>query len=197
VTEGALTRIVRRNREERRRECENPDAGSRVTGYFDAFVERASTQRGFNYADITVIKPINACYCAPSGGPQRLSRFLSTVPTTSLLHKSTPPSVGIQGRILPAVESSLRPPRRRGKATTKNGEENKHSDSPDPVDDTQTVVPSTGDANVGREESSRILEWISHGEIISFDRSTRSEADRIQWRETLRAALFLRLLKSF
>lgn len=82
---GALTRIVRRNREERRRECENPDAGSRVTGYFDAFVERAPTQRGFNYADITVIKPINACYCAPSGGPQRFSRFLSTVPTTSLL----------------------------------------------------------------------------------------------------------------
>ncbi|KYN04323.1 hypothetical protein ALC62_05089 [Cyphomyrmex costatus] len=36
--------------------------------------------------------------------------------------------------------SSPRPPHRRGKATTKNGEENKHSDSPNPVDDTQTVT---------------------------------------------------------
>lgn len=88
------------------------------------------------------------------------------------------------------VESSPRPPRRRGKPTTKNGEENKHSDSPDLVDDTQTVGPSTGD--VQREEPPRPLESISHGEIISFDRSTRSEADGIQWKGTLRAPLFLR-----
>lgn len=71
--------------------------------------------------------------------------------------------MGIQGRILPAVESSPRPLRRRGKATTKNGEENKHSDSPDLVDDTQTVGLSTGDANIRREEPPRALEWIPHG----------------------------------
>lgn len=65
-----LTRIVQRNREEGHGgECENLDAGSQVTGFFDAFVEKTPTQRGFNYADITVIKPINACHCVPSGEP--------------------------------------------------------------------------------------------------------------------------------
>jgi len=51
--------------------------------------------------------------------------------------------------------------------------------------------PST-DARIEHEEPPWPLEWIPHGEIISFDRSTRSEADGIQWRGTLRAALFLR-----
>lgn len=111
---------------------------------------------------------------------------------SSARHKSTPPSWRYKDVSRPVVESSPRPTRRRGKPTTKNGEENKHSDSPDPVDDTQTVGPSTGDANVEHEEPPRSLEWISHGEIISFDRSTRSEADGIQRRGTLRAALFLR-----
>lgn len=31
-------------------------------------------QRSFNYADITVIKPINACHCATTAGPHRLLR---------------------------------------------------------------------------------------------------------------------------
>lgn len=69
---------------------------------------------------------------SPGSYPQSRPR------ASSARHKSTPPSVEIQGCILPTVESSPRPPRRRGKPTTKNGEENKHSDSPDPVDDTQT-----------------------------------------------------------
>lgn len=46
------------------------------------------------------------------------------------------------------------------------------------------------DAGIEHEEP-RPLEWIPRGEIISFDRSTRSEADGIQWRGSLRAALFL------
>ncbi|EGI58434.1 hypothetical protein G5I_13472 [Acromyrmex echinatior] len=67
--------------------------------------------------------------------------FLSAIPTTSLLR--TPqkhPTFRGDTRTHPAcsVESSLPP--RRGKAMTKNGEENKHSDSPNPVDDTQTVT---------------------------------------------------------
>lgn len=88
--------------------------------------------------------------------------------STKALH----PPLEIQGRILPTVESSPRPPRRRGKPTTKNGEENKHSDSPDPVDDTQTVGPSTGNANIQHEEPPRPLESISHGGdyfVRSFD----------------------------
>lgn len=69
---------------------------------------------------------------SPDSYPQSRPR------ASSIRYKSTPPSMEIQGRILSAVESSWRPPRRRGKATTKNGEENKHSDSSDHVDDTQT-----------------------------------------------------------
>lgn len=145
-----MTRIVRRNREERRRECENPDAGSRVTGYFDAFVERVPTQRGFNYADITVIKPINACHCAASGGPNASpGSYPQSRPRASSATSQKHHTLRGNTRThpVPVVESSPRPPRRRGKATTKNGEENKHSDSLDPVglDDTQTLglLPAT------------------------------------------------------
>lgn len=58
----------------RRRRGESHDARSPVTGFVDAFEKRVLTQRGFNYADITVIKPINACHCTVTAGPHRLLR---------------------------------------------------------------------------------------------------------------------------
>ncbi|KYQ59236.1 hypothetical protein ALC60_01822 [Trachymyrmex zeteki] len=71
--------------------------------------------------------------------------FLSAIPTTSLLR--TPqkhPTFREDTRTHPACSriftATTSPPPRRGKATTKNGEENKHSDSPNLVDDTQTVT---------------------------------------------------------
>ncbi|KYN12005.1 hypothetical protein ALC57_15847 [Trachymyrmex cornetzi] len=71
--------------------------------------------------------------------------FLSAIPTTSLLR--TPqkhPTFRGDTRTHPACSriftATTSPPPRRGKATTKNGEENKHSDSLNPVDDTQTVT---------------------------------------------------------
>lgn len=134
-----------------------------------------------------IVRRAEGLSASPGSYPQSRPR------ASSARHKSTPPSVGIQGRILPAVESSPRPPRCRGKATTKNGEENKHSDSPDPVDDTQTVRAfyRRREHRTRRTTAGARMDP-PHGEIISFDRSTRSEADGIQWRGTLRAALFLR-----
>lgn len=110
-------------------ECENPDAGSRVTGFFDAFVERAPTQRGFNYADITVIKPINACHCAPSRGPQRLSGPIHNPGLRASLRAAQKHSTSSRGDTRTHrmyLQSNLHRDHltRRGKTTTKNGEEN-------------------------------------------------------------------------
>jgi len=74
--------------------------------------------------------------------------FLSAIPTTSLLRMPQKhPTFRGDTRMHPACSriftATTSPPPRRGKAMTKNGEENKHSDSPNLVDDTQTVGPST------------------------------------------------------
>ena len=66
-------RPARENDEERatKREMESLMPGVQVTGFVDAFREKGPlTQRGFNYADITVIKPVNACHCAATAGPR-------------------------------------------------------------------------------------------------------------------------------
>lgn len=72
--DGKGQRVGKRERKGRKRS--SLDARSPVTGFVDAFQREKGpgAQRSFNYADITVIKPINACHCASTAGPHRLLR---------------------------------------------------------------------------------------------------------------------------
>lgn len=56
------------------------------------------------------------------------------------------------------------------------------------VDDTRSSLPPETRTSDAKNHRGR-----SDGAVISFDHSTRSEADGIQWRGTLLAALFLYL----